>query len=229
MQINIDDYFLCFSCNSVSFTGRNIVLDAPLPRTLTCESCHESESIGLWNDSLGFFESEKFTKFAEFQLLDSFITDEEQKGIDGEKLFTEWLNENSFPFIFIEQSKESFAHVFDLKVKRPDFLMASASKESIFVDVKNRGFYSNNNEVYLSLDTTKVDSPYLEFSKLFKIPVWFAYIDHRSEGNWLWISAQKAIDNGDSRKDKKGCEFLSINIKEFTQVNDKNTLEALLK
>jgi len=230
MEFNIDHYFLCLSCKSVSFLGRNRAFKAPLPRTLTCESCSKIESIGQWNDSLGSFETEEFSEFAEFQLLDSFITDEEQKGINGEELFTKFLNENNYAHIFMEQSQETFAQVFSTsRVKRPDFLIALKSNKTIFVDVKNRDFYSVNNQVYLPLNTSKQHSPYLELEKTFQIPVWFAYVDNHSEGNWLWISAQKAINNGYSLKDKGGNEFLSINIKEFAQISDEKALEALLK
>ena len=230
MQINIDHYFICLSCKSVPLIGRNISFGAPLPRTLTCKSCGNTETIGKWNDSLGDFETLEFSEFAEFELLDSFITDEEQKGNDGEELFAKWLNENSYPYIFMEQSQKTFAQAFSVRgVKIPDFLIALESHKPIFVDVKNRDFHYVNNQLFLLLNTSKLNSRYLELERTFQIPVWFAFIDHRSEGKWLWIGIQKAIKTGRCLKDKNGSEFLSVNIKEFSQVSDQNTLETLLK
>ncbi len=106
---------------------------------------------------------------------------------------------------------------------------ALESHKPIFVDVKNRDFHYVNNQLFLLLNTSKLNSRYLELERTFQIPVWFAFIDHRSEGKWLWIGIQKAIKTGRCLKDKNGSEFLSVNIKEFSQVSDQNTLETLLK
>lgn len=229
MKTIIDNYFLCLDCKQVSYTGRDQTLNVPLPRTLTCECCGSHEEIGKFNDSLGTFEKECFTKFVEFELLEDIITDEEDKGRNGEKRFSEWLDLQKLPYLFIEQSKDTFAQIFNSSVKRPDFLISFESGNSVFIDVKNRKPYHYKKERYLTVDTTKKGSRYIELEGTFKLNVWFVYLDPEKENTWLWISAKDAINKGDELKDKNLKSYLSINQKYFVSVKDKRAMEALLK
>jgi len=232
MKIEVDEYFVCLSCKSFSFLGGDLPYDkATFPRTLTCDECNNTETIGVINDALGGYEKEEFATFVEIQLLHSdFITSSEEKGNKGEEKFFKWLDNYKLPYIFIEQSKDSFAQVFKGDVKRPDFLLSLENSGSFVVDVKNRELYTSNYGSYLSLSTTKVDSPYLEFEKIFNVPVWFAYVDPNKKDNWLWISAKDAISKGKELTDKKNKKkFLSINIRHFNSINDRSTLEKLFE
>jgi len=56
-----------------------------------------------------------------------------------EKKFQEWLDEKKYPYIFIDQSKDTFPTLFrNIETKRPDFLLVLQQIGMIAVDVKER-------------------------------------------------------------------------------------------
>lgn len=55
-----------------------------------------------------------------------------------EKKFQEWLNEKKYPYIFIDQSRETFSTLFgNVETKRPDFLLVLQQLGIIAVNIKD--------------------------------------------------------------------------------------------
>ncbi|MDW3191897.1 MAG: hypothetical protein R8G66_06020 [Cytophagales bacterium] len=127
----------------------------------------------------------------------------------------------------MKQDKDEFPTLFQNNVaKRPDFLVLIDSIGMIAVDVKN--YKLSKDKCYtLKLETEVL--PALNFERLFRIPVWYAYYDEKDE-NWYWISALKAIskDLGEKRENQDSGEyFLAIKRKEFVKIGENDDLGKL--
>lgn len=147
------------------------------------------------------------------------------KGIKGEAKFKAWLDERGLSYLYINQDKEHFASLFNGNVKRPDFLVLIDSIGIIAVDVKN---YTMFNDSY-SLGYEKEVREVLSFERLFRIPVWYSYFNgDDGENSWYWISALKAVEVGEPKRNtKRNEEYLLIKISEFVKIQSNDDLGKL--
>ncbi|ACZ11989.1 NERD domain-containing protein [Sulfurospirillum deleyianum] len=145
-----------------------------------------------------------------------------QKGKDGEQAFLEWLDQNGFSYLYINQDTDSFPQLFKNHVKRPDFLVLIDSIGLIAVDVKN---YKKHQEKYCPLPYESELKKTLSFERMFRIPVWYAY--KNEESSWLWISALKAVEVGKLIAKEGQADFLSIKIEDFTEVTSNQDIGKL--
>lgn len=149
----------------------------------------------------------------------------EKKGNEGEELFQQWLDEMKLGYLYVRQDKDRFASLFKGQVKRPDFLVLIDSIGLIAVDVKNKAL--SRGEYTLGIDNEI--KPVLNFERLFRLPVWYAYCNKRNN-TWYWISALKAINSGIGNirtnvKDKK--PFLAIKLSEFVEIKQNEDIGRL--
>ncbi|EKO3695192.1 hypothetical protein P0F02_003336 [Vibrio metschnikovii] len=149
------------------------------------------------------------------------MEDIKSKGIEGELAFKNWLDESGLSYLYIDQSTDTFASLFKLSVKRPDFLMLLESIGMLAVDVKN---YNLSGGVF-TLGMTDEFQKALSFERLFRIPLWYVYKHGKT---WYWISALKAIEVGEIRKNvKTNKDFLAISIDNFEKINKGDDLGLL--
>ncbi|CAE09783.1 NERD domain-containing protein [Wolinella succinogenes] len=137
-----------------------------------------------------------------------------EKGKEGEESFKEWLESCKLSYLYVNQNKETFASMFgrgeDQAVKRPDFLVLFEGTGLIAVDVKNYSDFDHNNKKGYLIDNNRETKLVLCFERLFRIPVWYVYLDNKNDSQtWLWISALKVIEAGEPIK-KKGIEDKSF-------------------
>jgi hypothetical protein len=138
------------------------------------------------------------------------------QGQIGEQALNEWLKEQKLSYVAVCQSTETFSPLFSADVKRPDFLLLFEALGMIAVDVKN---YKLSGGVFtLELEAELRRS--IAFERLFRLPVWYAYCDENNFGKeWHWISALKAIEVGEVRKNsKKSTSFLAIKKEHFEHI-----------
>ncbi len=145
-----------------------------------------------------------------------------KKGKDAEQDFLNWLDENKFSYLYINQDTESFPKLFTNQVKRPDFLLLIDSIGLIAIDIKNYNIFKDK---HLSLNYESEFKKTLAFERLFRLPVWYVY---KNNGEWLWISALKAIEVGEIKINSGTNEkFLSLNIDDFTIVKSNSDIGKL--
>jgi hypothetical protein len=212
--------FKCINCNNVAFfTDMRDFSDAsPYPEKLTCKNCPNEETAEEWNVESNFDTRRNFRKFIFIDVEYFAYSVNEEKYIEiegwkGEMGFCEWLNANNLPFVFFAQEVDTFSHGFQGSIKRPDLLLQVKGVGNIAVDVKN---YSR-----LTLATKTVSARDLEFQKLFGITVWYAYSNQKGDFNsWLWISATEADRQGVKHTSKEGVEYLKIEAKHFTEIEN---------
>lgn len=136
------------------------------------------------------------------------------KGKEGEEELNKWFQSQGLSYVAVCQSPETFAPLFSDNLKRPDFLLLLESIGLIAVDAKN---YKFSGGVYtLPLESELRRS--MTFERLFRIPIWYAYIAE-DKSSWYWISALKAIEIGDVRKNTTtGEDFLAIKLEHFEHI-----------
>lgn len=141
----------------------------------------------------------------------------EEKGVIGEAALNDWFQSIGISYLYINQEPQTFANLFKGNLKRPDFLVLMESIGMIAVDAKN---YRLHNGTEYSLPYEKELRRVLVFERLFRIPVWYAYMGEPENGEtpWYWISALKALEVGLFKKNGEGVEFLSLNLRHFEKV-----------
>lgn len=146
------------------------------------------------------------------------------KGIEGEKALKQWLDANGLAYLYIDQSTDTFASLFNNSLKRPDFLILLESIGILAVDAKN---YQASGGVYtLSLESEFQKA--LTFERVFRLPLWYAYKGNEGDNSWFWISALKAIEVGEIRvNSSNGNQFLAIKIEHFEKISTNNDLGKL--
>ncbi|MDA8231638.1 MAG: hypothetical protein M0006_09895 [Magnetospirillum sp.] len=148
------------------------------------------------------------------------------KGEIGERRLNEWMQAAGLSYLYINQAKEVFARIFSGTVKRPDFLMLLESIGLIAVDAKNYALHRGEFTLPLETELRRV----LTFERLFRIPVWYAYLQEKEGGAtvWYWISALKAIEVGQVRKNSKtGEDFVAIKLEHFERIEKNEDLGKL--
>jgi hypothetical protein len=150
----------------------------------------------------------------------------EEKGKAGEQALNLWLHRQRLSYLYVGQSPDTFARLFPRTIKRPDFLVLLVSIGLIAVDAKN---YKRWKGGYYSLNLEKELKPVLTFERLFRIPVWYAYMDEEGSGSiWRWISALKAVEVGKRKTNKQEkSDFLLIEASDFVRVETNNDLCGL--
>ncbi|WP_323914245.1 hypothetical protein [Aeromonas veronii] len=151
--------------------------------------------------------------------------DPKQKGDSGETMLNDWFLTRNLPYVAVCQSPSTFSNLFSAHIKRPDFLLLMNSLGLIAVDAKN---YTLSGGVY-TLELEEELRRSVSFERLLRIPVWYAYCDHSSSGqSWFWISALKALEVGEVRKNKaKNTEFLAIKLEHFEHISNVSDLAKL--
>ena len=141
---------------------------------------------------------------------------------NAEQDFLNWLDENKFSYLYINQDIESFSKLFTNQVKSPNFLLLIDSIGLVAVNIMN---YTTFKDKHLSLNYESEFKNTLTFEKLFKLPVWYVY---KNNDQWLWINALKAIEVGEIKTNSETKEqFLSLNIDDFTIVKSNNDIGKL--
>ncbi len=149
-----------------------------------------------------------------------------KKGMIGETALNNWFKTIEISYLYINQSQETFSGLFKGNVKRPDFLVLFESIGMIAVDAKNYTLFNGEFSLPFEEELRRT----LSFERLFRIPVWYAYL-HEENGNsevWYWISALKATEVGTVRKNTKtGDKFLTIALNHFERVEKAQDLSKL--
>lgn len=108
-----------------------------------------------------------------------------------EIVFKNWLDRKGYPYIFVEQSRNTFSAFFRGEVKRPDFLIAMPHFGIIAVDTKGRSRENEPKYTNFGLPLEELNKA-LNFSRIFRIPYWFVFGQEVNNfGVWYWILAEK--------------------------------------
>ncbi len=145
----------------------------------------------------------------------------------AEKRFKKWLDKNSIPSWYIDQSLKSFSPALKkYLIKRPDFMILLPNFGLIFVDVKEKMQAKKYDKFFLR--AREVDK-YLRMQRIFNIPTWFVISNKNYHYNtWFWIPVSEVTRSGfvfESKKDREKC--YSIPSKSFVQVANTDNLERI--
>ena len=116
------------------------------------------------------------------------------KGEQGERALNEWFHPQGLSYVHVDQRKETFAPLFRDCVKRPDFLVLLESIGLIAVDAKNYTLSRGEYTLRLEEEVRSV----LAFERLFRIPMWYAYLSQENNQTWYWISALRSMEVGEA-------------------------------
>ncbi len=109
-------------------------------------------------------------------------------GDERERIFEEWLNDKGIYFIKTSQEYDTFSQGLKEKgFKRPDYVLFFPQIGTIFVDVKERKIYKE--EEYFFIIKVEEIKKYFEFTIRFCIPVWFCVGSREKAEEWWWIPA----------------------------------------
>jgi hypothetical protein len=152
-----------------------------------------------------------------------------KQGKVGELALNKWLKENGFAFVYLAQDRETFATLFAANLKRPDFLVLIDSIGLIAVDAKKYKKSDRFGKPAYSLKWQEELKRTLAFERLFRIPVWYAYLDDESNTHvWYWISALRAVEVGTPQKGIDE-EFLWILRSDCVRVTSRDDFAGLYK
>ena len=144
-----------------------------------------------------------------------------QKAKDGEDALNAWLKGQGLSYVYICQSPETFAPLFNNHVKRPDFLILIDSIGLLAVDAKNKRLHDGKFTLSLGDELQRA----ITFERMFRLPVWYAYKCPEGEKDvWYWISALKAVEVG---KKQKGGEYIQIDPDQFVRITSNDDLGKL--
>ena len=147
---------------------------------------------------------------------------------ERETKFREWLDNKGYPYLFIEQSPDSFATLFKNITKRPDYLIVLPSIAMIVVDAKERRLHEDY-ETYV-LDEKDEIKKLTSFQRIFRIPVWFAFSNQGCVYHtWYWISLTEVLEKVYMRESEKYGKFRAIDIKNYITIGWEDGLEKLFR
>lgn len=148
------------------------------------------------------------------------------KGQEGEQALNNWLKSNGLSYLYVDQSLETFATLFNGSLKRPDFLVLLESIGMIAVDSKNKQLWD---EQYYSLGFENEFQKALTFERVFRIPLWYAYRCQKEDREvWYWISALKAMEVGKLKTNSQsGEQFLLLHLSYFEEISSAMDLGKL--
>ena len=131
----------------------------------------------------------------------------------GEQEFIEWLNCNDLPFIYVEQSLETYSRHFQNKIKRPDFHIVIHGLGVIAVDVKCQPF---KKDIYKTFTLGQDEYDRLQsYSQNFNIPVWIVYASRpKNIDAWHWLNIRHFEEVAELRENSKDhTSFYVIDVK----------------
>jgi len=143
----------------------------------------------------------------------------------AEKKFKEWLDKKGYPYLYIEQSKETFPEFFKGLSKRPDFLVIVKNFGIIAVDIKERKDYN------FTLDEAEEVEKYIEFERLTRLPVWFVFCTRDNYETWYWIPLSQVLSCEQKENSSSGAKFRVIKPNEciIIQLNKNDGLSRLIE
>jgi hypothetical protein len=118
-----------------------------------------------------------------------------EKGIKTEKLFANYLNDQSIPFYRIDQNKETYSdELYSKNIRRPDYLIHT-EKGIFHIDVKFRTKmqYGVNNEKRFYLNQYEIISLHNFQDKLNSV-VWVAFTDDLDKYNFYYLQVSDIYD-----------------------------------
>ena len=128
---------------------------------------------------------------------------------NAESRFKEWLDSKQYSYLFIDQTKETFAEFFRGVSKRPDFLIGINRVGLIAVDVKEKIPHPEKGDFIL--DEKDEVEKYLEFEKLTRLPVWFVFGSSQDSYDvWRWIPLSGVLECRLQESSKSGAPFRAI-------------------
>jgi len=159
------------------------------------------------------------------------LSEESQnKGIEAERKFKEWLDKHNIPYLHLQQDMETISPALKnmFSGKRPDFLILLPNLGFIFVDVK----YKKLNIEYKtypidSLETKK----YSSLQRKFNLNIWFVISNEDFDyKTWLWIPVSKVLESDmpEHISSKSKMEFYAVNPQDFIQIAINDSLDRLL-
>ena len=142
------------------------------------------------------------------------MVDIAKKGKVVESLFKTWLDDNQLSYLYIDQSTDTFATLFQGNIKRPDFLILLESIGLIAVDVKNKTLSGGVYTLNIETEFQKA----IAFERFFRIPLWYVYKGQK-DNHWYWISALKVLEVGDLRVNgDSNKSFLAIKLDQLEEI-----------
>jgi len=150
----------------------------------------------------------------------------------SEQAFKNWLDMKEYPYLYVEQSQDTFSSFFKGLTKRPDFLVIVKNFGIIAVDVKERRINPDKGYTDFILDEKDEVAKYIEFERITRTPVWFAFCkpEERYE-TWYWIPLSKVLECEKKVSSHDGKEFRAINVSDciVIQQNRNDGLSRLME
>jgi hypothetical protein len=104
----------------------------------------------------------------------------EERGRKAELLFSELLDNNNIPFVYVDQTKEKISEkMYEKHIRRPDFIVHTKYCQ-YFIDVKCREKQSFGNEKRFYINQGEVITLYNLQNEL-KANTWIAFIDDKDD------------------------------------------------
>ncbi|ADU97503.1 hypothetical protein [Thermovibrio ammonificans] len=126
----------------------------------------------------------------------------------AEEKFREWLDKMNYPYLYIEQSINTFSKFFKGTSKRPDFLIIVKNFGIIAVDVKEKKPYGA--KLSFTLDEKNEVEKYIEFERLTRLPVWFVFCAKGNYDTWYWIPLSRVLSCKQETNNSDGSKFRVI-------------------
>lgn len=131
----------------------------------------------------------------------------------AELRFKEWVNEHSYPYLYIDQNLNTFSTLFKNLTKRPDFLVVISNIGIIAVDIKFRELSSYQDFI---LDEEKEISKANSFERIFRIPIWYCFsLKESGFTTFYWISLSEI-------QEKMPIKISSMTNERFRAISIKN-------
>lgn len=144
------------------------------------------------------------------------------RGLAGEELFQEWLNESRLPFIYCTQDLQSVPRHFRGALKRPDYLVALPFVGTVAFDVKAKSLYGDT----FLFDVAEIERLVL-FDEIFRITTFLACLDPDNPNRSWWFRVALLARLPAERK--RGVQTLKAAISEGLEVDLAKPLQEALK
>ncbi|MDP3728477.1 MAG: hypothetical protein Q8R18_03400 [bacterium] len=140
----------------------------------------------------------------------------QEKQIDAEQKFKEFLDKQNMPYWYINQDIETFSPALKrLQVQRPDFFILIPNFGFILVDVEHNIPLEKYNKFCISEPET---FRYNNLQKYFNMQVWYAFSNEKIHyTTWYFIPVGKVLE---LRKQflVRDKHYISAPINAFTQI-----------
>ncbi|WP_457569357.1 hypothetical protein [Desulfurobacterium sp.] len=149
----------------------------------------------------------------------------------SEEEFMKWLDTKEYPYLYIEQSTDTFSSFFKGLSKRPDFLVIVRNFGIVAVDVKERRINPALGYTDFILDEEEEVKKYIEFERVTRLPVWFVFCKPEERyQTWYWIPLSRVLECP-VKKNNNEEEFRAINVSDciIVQTNRGDGLSRLME